>query len=128
MIRLMEQVDDGNKFVSALASLEVRSAIRRREGAGEISPTDADFAIESLAIENRRMVGQPLNPSVVETARHVIDRHSLRALDALQLATCMVARETIRATDICVVASDNALLAAARAEKFETFNPLDEGI
>ena len=124
LIRLMEQIDDARKLISPLASLEVRSAIRRRQRAGEILPVDADHALQSLATEGLRMVEQPISPTVIETARSVLDQYYLRALDALHLATCIVARETLKITDICFVSSDNALLDAAEAENFQILDPL----
>lgn len=123
LIRLVETLDDSRKLVSSLAPLEVRSAIRRRERAGEIQSADADDALDSLTVEALRMVEQPLTPSVVEMARYVLDHHWLRAMDALHLATCMVARDTLQVTDICFVSSDDALLVAAKSERFEIFNP-----
>jgi predicted nucleic acid-binding protein len=125
LIRLVEHLDDSRKVFSSLAPLEVRSAIRRRQRAGEILPADADYALDSVSAEVVRMVEQPLSPSVIETARNVLDHHPLRAMDALHLATAMVARDTLQATDICFVSSDEALLDAAEAERFEVLDPLE---
>jgi uncharacterized protein len=125
LIRVMEQVDDMRKLLSSLAPLEVRSAVRRRQRAGEILPADADQALEYLAAESLRMVEQPISPAVIETARFVLDNHPLRALDALHLATCLVARETLQVTDIYFVSSDEALLNAAESENFQVLDPLE---
>ena len=125
LIRLVEQVEDSRKLLSSLAALEVRSAIRRRQRAGEIQSADADYALDSLFSEVLRMVEQPITSSVVDMARYVLDNHSLRAMDALHLATCMVARDTLQVTDICFVSSDEALLDAAEAERFEVLDPLE---
>lgn len=125
LIRLMEQTEDTRKLVSSLASLEVRSAIRRRERAGEILSDDADNALDHLAAESLRMVEQPISPSVIEVTRYVLDQFPLRALDALHLATCIVARDTLQATDIYFVSSDEALLDAAEAENFQLLDPLE---
>lgn len=123
LIQLMEQIDDSCKLVSSLASLEVRSAIRRRQRAGDIPLADADQALASLAAESLRMVEQPINPAVIETTRLMLDCYPLRTLDALHLATCLVARDTLRATDICFVSSDRALLDAALSEHLQVSNP-----
>ncbi|MGB7189641.1 MAG: type II toxin-antitoxin system VapC family toxin [Acidobacteriaceae bacterium] len=123
LARLMEQTEDARKLVSSLASLEVRSAIRRRQRMGEIPLEDADHALDDLSFENRRMMEQPLSPAVVDTARELLDAYPLRSLDALHLATCLVARETLQSTDICFVCSDKALLNAAESENFATLNP-----
>lgn len=123
LIQLLESVDDGQKLLSALAALEVRSAIRRRERLHEISVTDASSALETVARESLRIVEQPVTPAVIETACAMLDVHPLRALDALQLATCIVAREVLQASEICFVSSDDVLLRAAEAEGFPIVNP-----
>jgi uncharacterized protein len=124
LIRLLDTVDDSQKLVSSLASLEVRSAIRRRERAGEILPSDAAQALDALEAESLRIVEQPVTPAVIDVARLVVDGHPLRALDALHLATCVVVRDTLQVSDICFVSSDDRLLEAAKAEQFPTLNPL----
>lgn len=53
----------------------------------------------------------------------MVDRRGLRALDAVQLASCHVARTTTRFDDPVFVASDPALLVAARREDFEVRDP-----
>lgn len=123
LIRLMEEMSDGEKLFSSIAVVEVRSAIRRRQRAGDIQSLDANAAIGSLIAESRRMVEQPVTPSVIENAQVLIDRHVLRALDALQLATCIAARASLRGRDVCFVCSDQVLLRAARAEQFEVLDP-----
>ena len=64
-----------------------------------------------------------LNSAVAETAKEMLDRHSLRALDAIQLASCWVGRITSGMTDIVFVASDHTLLAAAKTEGLQILNP-----
>jgi predicted nucleic acid-binding protein len=124
LILLLESVDDSQKQASALASLEVRSAIRRREQMGDIRPSDATRALASLEAECARISEQPLTPAVVRTAKLVLDFHRLRTLDALHLATCIVIRDTRGIADICFVSADDALLRAAEAEHFPILNPL----
>ena len=52
----------GHRFaILALAQVEFRSAIRRQERGGEISPSEADSLIESF--RNIRRVGLSFNPS-----------------------------------------------------------------
>ena len=124
LIQLLEKVDDPQKLVSALASLEVRSAIRRRQREGDIPPADAALALENVRFESLRIVEQPVSPAVIDVAKLVLDSHPLRAMDALHLATCIVMRDTLQISDICFVSADDALLKAADLEKFPTLNPL----
>ncbi len=124
LIQLLASVGDPQKMVSALASLEVRSAIRRRQREGDILPADADRAISALEAELLRIVEQPIGAAVTDIAKLVLDAHELRAMDALHLATCIAVRDTLRISDICFVSADDALLKAARTEQFPVLNPL----
>ena len=123
MIDLVEPLAQAQKLLSSLGFVEVHSAIRRRERARELAPAHADQAIAIMSAEIPLMMEQTINSSVVETSRLMIDRHGLRALDAVQLASCHVARATIGFSNIVFVASDKALLAAARSEDFEVWDP-----
>ena len=105
LIRLMEAVEDNRKLIAASTPLEVYAAIRRRERAGGISPEDAAAALEILRLEAARMVQEPLNPAVLEAARQLLDRTSLRWPDALQLGAALVAREMFQGTEIIFVSS-----------------------
>lgn len=128
LIRLMETVEDNRKLIAASTPLEVYAAIRRRERAGEIVPEDALSALEGVRLESSRMVQQPLNPAVLESARQLLDRTALRWPDALQLAAAMTARDMFRGMDITFVSAVDTLLASARNEGFETLDPVRETI
>ena len=69
------------------------------------------------------MVQQPLNPGVLESARQLLDRTSLRWPEALQLGSALTARDMFPGTAITFVASSAALLDAARAEGLEPLDP-----
>jgi predicted nucleic acid-binding protein len=128
MIRLMERVEDNRKLISAATPLEVYAAIRRREQAGEIAPGDAVEALEALRLESARMVQQPLNPAVLEAARHLLDRSTLSWPAALQLGAALAARDIFKGTAIQFVSSSRALLNAARNEGLETLDPANETV
>ena len=74
----MEAAEDNRKLISASTPLEIYAVIRRRERAGEITPEDAASALAVLRMESARMVQQPLNPAVLEAARQLLDRTTLR--------------------------------------------------
>jgi len=126
LIRLMEAVEDNRKLISASTPLEVYAAIRRRERAGDISADDAAAALEILRVEAARMVQEPLNPAVLEAARQLLDRTSLRWPDTLQLAAALVARDMFQNTEIIFVSASPLLLEAAKAEGFHTLDPARE--
>ena len=126
LISLMEAVEDNRKLISASAPLEVYAAIRRRERAGDISPEDASAALDILRLEAARMVQEPLNPAVLEAARQLLDRTTLRWPDSLQLAAALVARDMFQNTEIIFVSASAQLLEAAKSEGFHTIDPSKE--
>jgi uncharacterized protein len=128
LIRLMEAVEDNRKLIAACAPLEVYAAIRRRERAGEISQEDAASALEILRQESARMVQEPLNPAVLEAARQLLDRSSLRWPDTLQLGAAIVARDMFQSTEIIFISASAPLLEAAKAEGFRALDPVHEAI
>jgi len=128
LIRLMEAVEDNRKLISAATPLEIYSAIRRRERAGFISTESAAAALDILRIEAARMVQQPLNPAVLEAARQLVDRTSLRWPDSLQLGSAAVAREMFQGTDVIFVSASPAMLEAARAEGFHALDPTSDPV
>lgn len=128
LVRLMESIEDNRKLIAASAPLEVYATIRRRERSGGISPENAHAALEILRIEAARMVQEPLNPAVLEAARQVVDRTSLRWPDALQLGAAIVARDMFQGTQITFVSTSAAMLNAAKVEGFTTLDPVHEPV
>jgi predicted nucleic acid-binding protein len=122
----MEAVEDNRKLISASTPLEVYAAIRRRERAGAITSEDATAALDILRMEAARMVQEPLNPAVLEAARQLLDRTTLRWPDTLQLGAAIVARDMFQATEIIFVSSSPQLLEAAKSEGFHTIDPAKE--
>lgn len=125
MLQFANAADDRNKVVSALTRVEARSGICRLRKGKLLSPSEVSLALDSLAGEMRRIIEQPVNPPVLEAASAVVDRHYLRAMDAVQLGSAIVARDLLAAPDMRFIASDKELLEAARAEGFDTWNPCD---
>ena len=128
LIRLMEAVEDNRKLISASTPLEVYAAIRRRERSGGLSAEDAAAALEILRTEAARMVQEPLNPAVLEAARQLLDRSTLRWPDSLQLAAAIVSRDMFQGTEIIFVSSSTLLLEAAKSEGFHTLDPAKETV
>jgi predicted nucleic acid-binding protein len=126
LIRLMEAVEDNRKLISASTPLEVYAAIRRRERSGGISAEDATHALDILRMEAARMVQEPLNPAVLEAARQLLDRTTLRWPDTLQLAAALVARDMFQNTEIIFVSASPQLLEAAKSEGFHAIDPTRE--
>lgn len=126
LIRLMEGVEDNNKLIASTAPLEVYAAIRRCQRTGSISAQDAASALEILRIESARIVQQPLNPAVLEAARQILDRTSLRWPEATQLGAAMVARDMFQGAEVIFVSVSPSLIEAAESEGFRTLDPAQE--
>ena len=123
LIRLMESVEDNRKLISASTPLEVYAAVRRRERSGAIGAEDAAAALEILRLEAARMVQEPLNPAVLECARQLLDRTTLRWPEALQLGAALAARDMFQGTEIIFVSSSAQLLEAAKSGGFQVIDP-----
>jgi predicted nucleic acid-binding protein len=126
LIGLMEGAEDNRKLISASTPLEVYAVIRRRERAGDLTTEDAASALSVLRLESARMVQQPLNPAVLEAARQLTDRTTLRWPDALQLGAALAARDMFQGTEIMFVSASVSLLEAAAGEGFKTLDPSQE--
>ncbi len=124
--RLLPLVRDKpeNRFaVLSISVVEVRSAIRRRQRAGDIDASIATAIIASVQSHlETRFIRQVINDTVIDTALEMIDRYALRAYDALQLAGCLVLC-TIAAEQFTFVGSDHRLLEAAQSEQLHVIDP-----
>ena len=125
MVRFSSAEDDRNKVLSALAQIEGRSAISRLSREKKITAAQASTANDSLVRDAKRMMEQPVDPPVLKAATGLVDRHFLRAMDAVQLGCAVVARDLLAAPDMRFIASDIDLLEAAHKEGFATWNPCD---
>jgi predicted nucleic acid-binding protein len=126
LIVLMEGAEDNRKLISASTPLELYAVLKRRERAGDIAQQDALSALSVLRLESARMVQQPLNLAVLEAARQLLDRTSLRWTEALQLGAAMAARDMFQGTEILFVSASSPLLQAAASEGFKVLDPAKE--
>jgi hypothetical protein len=114
-----------NRFaVLSLSQVEFRSAIRRRERAGDFAPNAAGLLLDRFQQHlETRFLRQALTDAVLDGASEMIDRYALRAYDAIQLAACLELRTTVGAETPTFVCSDEQLLEAARSELLAILNP-----
>jgi predicted nucleic acid-binding protein len=125
MLLFDQTEDDHNKVVSALVPVEARSAVRRLQKANRLTPSEAALVLDALKNKTEWIVERPISPKVLEAALVLIDRYVIRALDAVQLGSAIVARDLLSAPDMRFIASDKTLLEAARLEGFQTWDPCD---
>jgi uncharacterized protein len=113
-----------NRFaVLSISAVELRSAIRRRQQAGDIDEENATAILDALRYHlATRFLRQLVNDAVIDQAFEMIDRYSLRAYDAVQLAGCLVL-STVGSETWAFVCSDHRLLEAANAERLRVFDP-----
>lgn len=124
--RLLALISDQseNRFaVLAISVVEFRSAIRRRQHAGDIDASVATALLEALQSHmESRFIRQMVNDPVIDTAKEMIDRYALRAYDAVQLAGCLVLCAIV-AEAFTFVCADHRLLKAARSEQLKVLDP-----
>lgn len=109
--------------ISALTTVEIRSAIRRLEAFGDITHAGAALGIQRLNSELAHFQITDVSASVIAKARRVVDSTQLRALDAIQLATALLVMEANQDSTFILVASDRKLLEAAQANGLATLKP-----
>ena len=115
---LFESIIDNTLIVSELTILESRSAIRRLERADAISAEQATNVLERINEHtDDRILVRSLSSATMNEAARLIDAYSLRTLDALQLAACLIAHNGPypNTTFVC---ADIRLLDAATEEGF----------
>ena len=123
LVELADNPTDNRLCVLAITPVEVRSAVRRRERAGDLDPKDAEQILDRLQKHmETRFVQQALNEIVLNGALEMIDRYALRAFDAVQLSGCLTLK-TVEAESPTFVCSDQQLLAAARSELLAVLDP-----
>jgi uncharacterized protein len=123
MLRLADPACGHTLALLGLTPVEFRSAVRQRERAGDVAHDIADNLIDSLDehVANFFLV-QPLTDLVIQEAAALLDRHALRAYDAVQLAGCIMLRARLgrHATFVC---SDRQLVKAAEDEGMTVIDP-----
>ena len=114
-------------YIAGITRVEVVSAIVRRERRGEIAPTAAaqalaEFRAELHSIYSDVEVSLPL----MEIAMVLVERHGLRAYDAVQLAVALQTQaQCLRLgyTGLLFLSADTALNTAAVAEGLPVDDP-----
>ena len=127
-IRSLVAVGAANLIItSRLSMAEVYSALNRRRREASLSLqdyTDLSTEFTRVALNEYRIL--ELTPVIIEQTRLLLERHSLRAADAIQLASGLGAAAALRAgglPPLTFLAADGILLAAAQAEALDVDNP-----
>ena len=127
-VRTLTTPATGNAIVTAhLTLVELYSALNRRVREASVSDSDyTNIATDLSAIFSSQYGIIPLISIVVNDAKDLLERHPLRAYDAVQLASAMYARNSLLAAGSAMpifLSADLRLLTAAQAEGFVTDDP-----
>lgn len=127
-VRALADPTSGNLLLtSRLTIVETRSALARRRREAPIGDDDHSLLLRVLAshaLAQYHFV--EVEAPVVELAGTLLDRHILRAYDAVQLASALIIDQALVAaglSPLVFVAADDRLLIAAQAEGLPTDNP-----
>jgi predicted nucleic acid-binding protein len=126
--RTLAEINSGNTMITARISvIEVHSAFCRRRREANLSALDlaqitTDFA-RICAIEYEFI---ELTSAVVDRAKQILERYTLRAYDAVQVSSALLANEGLTRSgmpSLIFLASDQNLLATAVREGLSTDDP-----
>ncbi len=124
VLALANRATENRLALLALTQVELRSAVRRRERNGEIPSLVATQLLETFKRHLEvRFVSQTVTDFVLDVASMLVDRHTLRAYDAVQLAGYVALRSSMGTAEPVFVCSDHALLSAARHEGIPVLDP-----
>ena len=113
--RVRHWLASGTPATSRLTEVEIASALMRRWREGSFGAAARDRALAALAADLEALTIVEVAPPVTGRARALLERHPLRAGDALQLASCLLLRDSTGG-GVAFAAFDDRLCQAARAE------------
>lgn len=125
--RLLADRQDTSLFTAQVSIVEVCSALNRRLREQHIDLSE----YRSLMAQSTFLFGSKydvirLSDQIIELACSILERHPLRAFDAVHLATALTVNEQLIKVNepiLTFLTTDHRLLAAATAEGLSTFDP-----
>ena len=113
--------------LSLLTTTEIASALARRQREGSLSPHESDRLFGAfLADCARSYLLLRIDADIIQRALSLVRLYPLRSADAIQLATAVVLRHTLREAQfgpIVVTSADDRILQAAIQEDLPVENP-----
>ncbi len=110
-----------------LARVELHSAVRRRQREGDLEAADAERILARFEQHlETKFVRQLVSEPLIDMAISLVERHALRAYDAVQLAGCLALKAASGQDSPIFVCSDHRLVEAAEAEGLVAMNPAAE--
>jgi predicted nucleic acid-binding protein len=124
LLKLVSRTNEHRFALLNLSRVEFQSAIRRREREGDINSAVARRLLSRFGEHmETKFVKQPINDSLLDLAASLVDRYPLRAYDAVQLAGCLILRESSGKDHPTFVSSDRRLIEAAEGEGLASLDP-----
>lgn len=113
-------------IISELSTVEFYSALAKKVRMQEIIKQAKEEALKNFHKDCReRFIISPLNVATIKKAKEIIEKYgeikSIKTLDALQLAACIIENE-----EIGFVCADSKLVEVAELEEIESTNPESE--
>jgi uncharacterized protein len=105
--------------VSGLSSVEIPAAVWRRARDGDLEPGRAAEISRQLEADLPEMIVVEVRRNVLTLAAELVERRTLRAYDAVQLA-CALRLKKRAGLAITMVGADRLLLRTASAEGLKT--------
>jgi uncharacterized protein len=118
----------GHTLLTArMTMVEVYSALARRRREGSVPAADCALAAQAFAAHSTTDYDfVELDLNVVALARDLLERHPLRAYDAVQLASALIANQALQTAQLLsliFISADERLNTAATAEGLSFDNP-----
>jgi predicted nucleic acid-binding protein len=114
-------------LTARITMIEMYSALARRKREGSVPAADCDVAAQAFTAHSATEYDfVELDMGIVTLARDLLNSHPLRAYDAVQLASALVANRALQAVNLpplVFLSADNRLNAAAAAEGLVVDNP-----
>lgn len=114
-------------LTARITMIEVYSALARRKREGSVPAADCAVAAQAFAVHSVTEYDFiELDLRLVAVARELLERHPLRAYDAVQLASALIAHETLQAASLPqlrFLSADESLNTIATAEGLVVDNP-----
>ncbi len=114
-------------LTSRITTVEVAGALARRWREASLSPSEYADALQAFRYDTFTQYQLvEVDAAVSDLARDLVDRHPLRAYDAVQLASASEANRILQVLSLpplTFLSADNQLVAAALAERLIADNP-----
>jgi predicted nucleic acid-binding protein len=107
-IKVRRLLSSGTAATSRVSHVEIASALIRRSREGLLSEAKREHALTTLNEDLAAMLVVELTREIVARSQGLLQRHLLRAGDAVQLASCLQLRDELD-EPITLVAFDDRL-------------------